>query len=86
MTKNSSEGALFEGLFKKPVVSKFDSELRTSDGARAIRHQHPFVGVGGGIDDLALEVLVHAVGLNPSRCFQVQRALTSDSFRFDRRI
>ena len=32
MAKDSSDGTLFEGLFKKPVVTKFDSELRTSDG------------------------------------------------------
>ncbi len=36
MTKDSSESALFEGLFNKPVVSKFDSELRTSDGGASL--------------------------------------------------
>jgi len=36
MTKHSSDGALFEGLFDKPVVSRFDSELRTSDGGASL--------------------------------------------------
>ena len=36
MAKNSFEGALFEGLIKKVVVSKFDSELRTSDGGSSL--------------------------------------------------
>jgi hypothetical protein len=32
MSKDSVEATLFEGIFEKPVQSKFDSELRTSDG------------------------------------------------------
>lgn len=32
MAKHSADTTLFEGLFGKPVVAKFDSELRTSDG------------------------------------------------------
>ncbi len=32
MAKDSAALFLFEDLFEKPVVSIFDSELRTSDG------------------------------------------------------
>ena len=36
MGKNSCRSALFEGIFEKPVVAKFDSELRTSDGGTPV--------------------------------------------------
>lgn len=36
MAKDSYNGALFEGLFQKTVVSRFDSELRTSDGGGSL--------------------------------------------------
>jgi hypothetical protein len=36
MAKDSCDGALFEGLFEKTVVSRFDSELRTSDGGASL--------------------------------------------------
>lgn len=36
MSKDSVEAALFEGIFEKPVLSKFDSELRTSDGGASL--------------------------------------------------
>lgn len=36
MAKDSCDGALFEGLFQKTVVSRFDSELRTSDGGASL--------------------------------------------------
>ncbi len=36
MAKDNCDGALFEGLFEKPVVTKFDSELRTSDGGASL--------------------------------------------------
>lgn len=36
MAKHSCDGALFEGLFEKPVLTKFDSELRTSDGGASL--------------------------------------------------
>lgn len=36
MSKDSAETALFEGIFEKPVLSKFDSELRTSDGGASL--------------------------------------------------
>lgn len=36
MAKDSSSATLFEGLIRKPVVSKFDSELRSSDGGSSL--------------------------------------------------
>ena len=36
MPENSATDFLFEGLFSKPVVSKFDSELRTTDGGSSL--------------------------------------------------
>jgi len=36
MAKDNCDGALFEGLLGKPVVSRFDSELRTSDGGASL--------------------------------------------------
>jgi hypothetical protein len=36
MAKDSSDGARFEGLFEKTVVSRFDSELRTSDAGASL--------------------------------------------------
>ncbi|MEE8467719.1 MAG: transposase, partial [Planctomycetota bacterium] len=36
MTKHSCEPSLFKGIFHKPVVSQFDSELRTSDGGASL--------------------------------------------------
>ena len=36
MSKHSSEESLFEGLFSKVVVSKFDSALRTTNGGAAL--------------------------------------------------
>jgi len=36
MSKDSVEGALFEGVFEKPVLSRFDSELRTSDAGASL--------------------------------------------------
>lgn len=36
MAKHSCETSLFKGIFHKPVVSQFDSELRTSDGGASL--------------------------------------------------
>lgn len=36
MLKDTQPNALFEGIFHKPVISKFDSELRTSDGGASL--------------------------------------------------
>lgn len=36
MAKDSEAGALFEGLFEKTVISRFDSERRTSDGGASL--------------------------------------------------
>ena len=36
MAKDTSRSSLFEGIFDKPVVSRFDSELRTSDGGSSL--------------------------------------------------
>jgi hypothetical protein len=36
MAKDSAQGSLFERLFEKPVVTRFDSELRTSDGGASL--------------------------------------------------
>ena len=36
MSKDSVEAALFEGIFEKPVLSRFDSEMRTSDGGASL--------------------------------------------------
>ena len=36
MAKDKAEVCQFEGIFEKPVVSKFDSELRTSNGGASL--------------------------------------------------
>ncbi len=36
MSEHTSESSLFEGIFPKPVLYEFDSELRTSDGGAAL--------------------------------------------------
>lgn len=36
MAKHSVESSLFEGIFRKDLVSRFDSELRTSDGGASL--------------------------------------------------
>jgi hypothetical protein len=36
MAKDNAAPVLFEGLLQKPVISAFDSELRTSDGGATL--------------------------------------------------
>ena len=36
MSDRNSARFLFEGIFSKPLLSKFDSELRTSDGGASL--------------------------------------------------
>ena len=36
MSDRNSAPFLFEGIFSKPLLSKFDSELRTSDGGASL--------------------------------------------------
>jgi Transposase DDE domain group 1 len=36
MAENTTSVSLFEGIFHKPVLSRFDSELRTSDGGSSL--------------------------------------------------